>query len=62
MGLLVGLVALAWLAGREPGAIEVRWSPYQKLVLREGDPHLSGLSAGCGRVYSSPSTTPAIRR
>lgn len=38
MGLLIGMVILAWLAGREPGAIEVRWSPYQKLVLRECDP------------------------
>ena len=28
-----GLVVLAWIAGREPGSIEVRWSPYQKLVL-----------------------------
>jgi len=31
-----GIVALAWFAGREPGALEVRWSPYQKLILRAG--------------------------
>lgn len=33
--MLVGIVALAWLAAKEPGAQEVRWSPYQKLVLTE---------------------------
>ena len=44
LGLLALLVALAWIAGREPGAIETRWSPYQKLVLRAGDPRLPGLS------------------
>src|SRR5581483_9545594 len=27
------LVGLAWLAGREPGTLEVLWSPYQKLTL-----------------------------
>jgi spermidine synthase len=32
--LLVVLVALGGLAGYEPGALEVRWSPYQKLALR----------------------------
>jgi spermidine synthase len=35
--LLVALVALGGLAGYEPGALEVRWSPYQKLVLRASD-------------------------
>ena len=34
--LLVGIVALAWFAGREPGADEVIWSPYQKLALWTG--------------------------
>jgi spermidine synthase len=31
--LLLGVVALSWLAQREPGALDVVWSPYQKLVL-----------------------------
>lgn len=42
--LLVGVVALALLAGKEQGAEEVIWSPYQKLALWshvEGhDPHV----------------------
>ncbi len=32
--LLVGIVALSWLAGLEKGAEETLWSPYQKLTLR----------------------------
>ena len=36
--LLGTLVLLGGLAGYEPGALAVRWSPYQKLVLRESDP------------------------
>ena len=36
---LIGTFGLSWFAGREPGALEVAWSPYQKLVLRETDPH-----------------------
>jgi SAM-dependent methyltransferase len=36
----VGIVVLAWFASREPGALDVRWSPYQKLALRERDPKL----------------------
>jgi hypothetical protein len=32
--LLGAVVALAWFAGRVPGALELVWSPYQKLVLR----------------------------
>ena len=35
--LLGGIVALSWLAGWEPGAKEVVWSPYQKLVLSPAD-------------------------
>ena len=39
-GALLGAwVALGWPAGYEPGALEVRWSPYQKLVLRQSDSH-----------------------
>lgn len=34
----VGIVALACLAGWEPGALQVIWSPYQKLVSRPSDP------------------------
>ena len=40
LALTVGIVVLAWFASREPGALDVRWSPYQKLVLRERDPKL----------------------
>jgi hypothetical protein len=31
---LVAVAALAWAAGRVPGALDAVWSPYQKLVLR----------------------------
>lgn len=34
----LGLVGLAWLASREPGALEVTWSPYQKLALFQRAP------------------------
>jgi len=34
--LALSIVVLGWFAGREPTALEVRWSPYQKLVLRSG--------------------------
>jgi spermine/spermidine synthase len=34
VGLLAAVVMLAWFAGRVSGALEVVWSPYQKLVLR----------------------------
>jgi spermidine synthase len=37
-GLLVALVLAAWFASREPGALAVDWSPYQKLVLTALDP------------------------
>ncbi len=40
-GLLAGLVLAAWFASREPGAIAVDWSPYQKLVLYALNPDLS---------------------
>jgi hypothetical protein len=36
--LLAGVVALAWVAGLQPGSLETAWSPYQKLVLRPADP------------------------
>lgn len=42
-GLLVALVVSAWVAGIEPGAIETRWSPYQKLVLWQTRPGETGL-------------------
>jgi len=46
--LLLGIILFSWLAGREPGSLEVVWSPYQKLVLsksdgREKDPRNIGL-------------------
>ena len=33
--LLLSLLALSWFAGQTPGSLEVIWSPYQKLVLRD---------------------------
>ena len=36
-GLLVGIIILSYFAGWEPGALEVIWSPYQKLVLKHPD-------------------------
>lgn len=44
LGLIAATIIAAWLAGREPGAIEVAWSPYQKLALSKGDPHRSMLT------------------
>ena len=38
MALATGLVLLSFVAGHEAGALEVRWSPYQKLVLFRTDP------------------------
>jgi hypothetical protein len=35
VALLAGCLVLAWFAGRVPGSINVVWSPYQKLVVRE---------------------------
>lgn len=37
-GLLAGIVALGSLAGRDPGTLEVVWSPYQKLALAPAKP------------------------
>jgi spermidine synthase len=34
--ILVCIVMLSWLAGRQPDSIEAVWSPYQKLVLYDG--------------------------
>ncbi|MHB9032649.1 MAG: spermine/spermidine synthase domain-containing protein [Anaerolineae bacterium] len=34
LALLAGIVLFAWIAGMEPGAIAVKWSPYQKLVVK----------------------------
>lgn len=35
LALIASCIALAWIAGREPGSTQVAWSPYQKLVLTE---------------------------
>jgi hypothetical protein len=35
LALLVAVVILSWFAGRVPGSLDVIWSPYQKLVVRE---------------------------
>lgn len=37
LSLVAGIVVLSWFAGQVPGAMEVIWSPYQKLVLSEGE-------------------------
>jgi Spermine/spermidine synthase domain len=37
LAMLTAVVICGWLAGREPGAMEVVWSPYQKLALRKPD-------------------------
>jgi spermidine synthase len=37
LALLGGIIILSWFAGRVPDAIEVIWSPYQKLVITELD-------------------------
>lgn len=34
IGLLIGIIALSWVAGQEAGSLEIIWSPYQKLVTR----------------------------
>ena len=33
IALLAAIVVFGWFASREPGSVEVRWSPYQKLVV-----------------------------
>jgi spermidine synthase len=38
LAMIVGVVILAWFSGFEADAVDVRWSPDQKLVLRAGDP------------------------
>jgi spermidine synthase len=45
LGLLAALVLIVWFSGREPGAMKVLWSPYQKLVLSASDPSGGGLGA-----------------
>jgi hypothetical protein len=37
LALLMGIIILSWFAGKE-SSLEVLWSPYQKLVLKESDP------------------------
>lgn len=37
VGLLAAIVVLGWFAGREPGAIDVTWSPYQKFAVRPAE-------------------------
>jgi spermidine synthase len=41
--ILVGLIlVLSWSASRVPGALDVVWSPYQKLVVSESKPDIAG--------------------
>jgi spermidine synthase len=35
LALLVAMIILSWFAGRKPDALNVIWSPYQKLVVEE---------------------------
>ncbi|MGA2034020.1 MAG: hypothetical protein ABSG68_17375 [Thermoguttaceae bacterium] len=35
LGLLLAVVVAAWFAGRDPTALEIAWSPYQKLMLTQ---------------------------
>lgn len=35
LALLLAVIVFAWFAGREPGSVEVVWSPYQKLVTQQ---------------------------
>jgi spermidine synthase len=37
LALLAAIVILSWFAGQVPGSLDVIWSPYQKLVVREPD-------------------------
>ena len=39
LGLIVGL---SWFASQAPDALDVIWSPYQKLVVRKSEPHWLG--------------------
>jgi spermidine synthase len=42
LALIAVLVAAGLFVGREPGALETHWSPYQKLVLKAADPERYG--------------------
>src|SRR5262245_3798279 len=39
--LLTAVLLTGWMAGREPNALQVAWSPYQKLVLTDNEKHPS---------------------
>jgi spermidine synthase len=57
--LLIVIVVLSWFAGQTPGAVEVVWSPYQKLVVTDmGRPEPSYINLGksiYGLVLGDPS-------
>ena len=40
--LLSLILILAWFASQAPGALDVVWSPYQKLVVSESEPAITG--------------------
>lgn len=42
-GLLLAVLVLGWFAGQQAGALEVHWSPYQKLVLLDAASDDSGV-------------------
>ena len=42
LALLIGIIILSYFAGKD-SSLEVLWSPYQKLVLKESDPREEGL-------------------
>ncbi len=53
IALLVGMIALSWFAGQDAGSLEVIWSPYQKLVLKDVRSHLpSGPDSGTIGSYT----------
>jgi len=43
--MIVALIPLAWLAGYESNALEVKWSPYQKLALQQIPPDRDTIEA-----------------
>jgi spermidine synthase len=60
VGLLVGFVGLSWLAGQEKGALELVWSPYQKLAVEKLEPAPADGSAVAARVPGMVELTPGL--
>jgi spermidine synthase len=60
VALLVGFVGLSWLAGREKGALELVWSPYQKLAVEKLEPPPADGSVVASRVPGMVELTPGL--